>query len=101
MTHTAERNENASRTGLVLHKAAAYDLLLWLVTRGREEAFRETMLHFAHLQPGESVLDVGCGTAGAKLKCVLDQHDIMAATLEPVAEASSGDPRAVNGNSHA
>jgi len=62
MTHTAERNENASRTGLVLHKAAAYDLLLWLVTRGREEAFRETMLHFAHLQPGESVLDVGCGT---------------------------------------
>jgi hypothetical protein len=25
----------------------------------------------------------------------------MAATLEPVAEASSGDPRAVNGNSHA
>lgn len=49
-------------TGLVLHKARGYDLLLWLVTRGRERDFRETMLRPAHLQPGESVLDVGCGT---------------------------------------
>jgi ubiquinone/menaquinone biosynthesis C-methylase UbiE len=62
MTHTAESNEKASTTGLVLHKATGYDLLLWLITRGREHAFREKMLQFAHLQPGESVLDVGCGT---------------------------------------
>jgi ubiquinone/menaquinone biosynthesis C-methylase UbiE len=62
MTHTAERTEKPSTTGLVLHKATGYDLLLWLVTRGREQAFREKMLQFAHLQPGEAVLDVGCGT---------------------------------------
>lgn len=62
MTRKAERTENSSTTGLVLHKAAGYDLLLWLVTRGREQAFRERMLQFAHLQPGDAVLDVGCGT---------------------------------------
>ena len=62
MTHITERTEEPSTTGLVLHKAAGYDLLLWLVTRGREQAFREKMLQFAHLQPGEAVLDIGCGT---------------------------------------
>ena len=34
----------------------------WLLTLGRETAFREKMLRFAELQPGESVLDIGCGT---------------------------------------
>jgi ubiquinone/menaquinone biosynthesis C-methylase UbiE len=62
MTPIAESNQKASRTGLVLHKATGYDLLLWLVTRGREQAFREEMLSLVSLQPGESVLDVGCGT---------------------------------------
>ena len=62
MTQTIERIEKPSTTGLVLHKAAGYDLLLWLVTLGRERAFRERMLKYAHLQPGEAVLDVGCGT---------------------------------------
>jgi ubiquinone/menaquinone biosynthesis C-methylase UbiE len=53
----------ASRTiGLVLHAAARYDLLLRLATLGREGAFREKVLGLAHLTPGESVLDVGCGT---------------------------------------
>ena len=62
MTQTIERVEKPGTTGLILHKAAGYDLLLWLVTLGRERAFREKMLLFARLQPGEAVLDVGCGT---------------------------------------
>jgi len=45
-----------------LHAAARYDFLLWLLTLGRESAFREKMLRFAALQPGDSVLDIGCGT---------------------------------------
>lgn len=49
-------------SGLVLHKAAQYDLLLWLLTLGRERAFRERALGLANLSPGESVLDIGCGT---------------------------------------
>lgn len=53
-----------SRTkGIVLHgEARYYDLLAWLLTLGRESAFRGRLLTLARVAPGESVLDVGCGT---------------------------------------
>ena len=49
-------------SGTVLHRAAGYDLLIWLITRGRERAFREKLVGLAHLASGETILDVGCGT---------------------------------------
>ena len=49
-------------SSMVIHWAARYDLLLALVTLGREGTIREKMLDLAKLEPGESVLDVGCGT---------------------------------------
>jgi SAM-dependent methyltransferase len=48
--------------GRVLHWAAGYDLLVWLLTRRSDRAFREQLASFAHLSAGESVLDIGCGT---------------------------------------
>jgi ubiquinone/menaquinone biosynthesis C-methylase UbiE len=48
--------------GQVLHWAARYDLLVWLLTHGRSRAFRERLVILAHLAADESVLDVGCGT---------------------------------------
>src|SRR5688500_18686474 len=48
--------------GLVIEWAARYDLLAWLLTRGRERAFRERLLELAELRAGEAVLDIGCGT---------------------------------------
>jgi ubiquinone/menaquinone biosynthesis C-methylase UbiE len=60
MTNTA-RTTPATK-GLVLHWAARYDLLVWLLTRGRDRAFREKLVDLARLTPGEAVLDVGCGT---------------------------------------
>jgi ubiquinone/menaquinone biosynthesis C-methylase UbiE len=62
MTKVADHNLPPGTTGLVLHKAALYDLTVWLMTLGRERAFREKILRLARLEPGESVLDVGCGT---------------------------------------
>jgi ubiquinone/menaquinone biosynthesis C-methylase UbiE len=56
-------HETAPATkGLVLHRAVGYDLLVWLLTHGRTRAFRTRMVNLARLEPGESVLDVGCGT---------------------------------------
>ena len=49
--------------GAVMHAHAHYyDLLAWLLTLGREDALRARMLDLARLAPGETVLDVGCGT---------------------------------------
>jgi ubiquinone/menaquinone biosynthesis C-methylase UbiE len=55
-------NLTPGTTGLVMHEAAFYDFMVWLMTLGRERAFRDKILSLAHLEPGESVLDVGCGT---------------------------------------
>jgi ubiquinone/menaquinone biosynthesis C-methylase UbiE len=62
LTNTAEAKQTLGTSGLVLHGAARYDLTLWLLTLGREGAFRERVLRLARLSPGERVLDVGCGT---------------------------------------
>lgn len=59
---TARPNDNPARLGHILHGARVYDLVAWLFLRGREGAFRERILERARLAPGESVLDVGCGT---------------------------------------
>jgi ubiquinone/menaquinone biosynthesis C-methylase UbiE len=62
MTEISDRARRPQPTGLVLHRAAAYDLFVWLMSGGRESAFRDRILRLARLQPGEAVLDVGCGT---------------------------------------
>jgi len=62
LSEEADRNPTPRTTGLILHAAARYDLSIWLMTLGRERAFREKILRLARLEPGESVLDVGCGT---------------------------------------
>ena len=43
-------------------EARYYDLLAWVLTLGRERAFRQRLVELARLAPGETVLDVGCGT---------------------------------------
>ncbi len=48
--------------GLVITWARRYDFLVWFVTLGREQALRQMTADLAQLQPGETVLDVGCGT---------------------------------------
>lgn len=53
---------DAQSRGMVIHWAGRYDLLVWLLTLGRERRFRERLLEPAYLRPGESVLDVGSGT---------------------------------------
>jgi len=54
-------------TGLVLHRAAGYDWLVWMIMRGRERAFRERLIQLARVGRGERVLDVGCGTGSLAL----------------------------------
>jgi hypothetical protein len=39
-----------------------YDLLLLILTRGRERAYRADVLDLAGVASGDHVLDIGCGT---------------------------------------
>lgn len=62
MTNPPQSSVTPSSTGLVVHWAVRYDLLLTLLTLGRERGFRERLLQPARLEAAESVLDIGCGT---------------------------------------
>lgn len=65
--------QTASGThGLVLHWAARYDLLAWLLTHGRERELREAIIRLASLKTGNEVLDIGCGTG--TLAIVASKH---------------------------
>jgi ubiquinone/menaquinone biosynthesis C-methylase UbiE len=49
-------------SGKVIHRAGLYDLRFRWRSRGNERAFRDEELELARLEPGDVVLDVGCGT---------------------------------------
>ena len=57
-----EAHKVSSPPGALIHWPRRYDLLVGLITFGRERAFRERLVRLARIKPGESVLDVGCGT---------------------------------------
>jgi ubiquinone/menaquinone biosynthesis C-methylase UbiE len=56
--HQTEPNTH----GKVLHWPFLYDVLLRVLFFGNEDRFRQRILDLALLQPGNSVLDIGCGT---------------------------------------
>jgi ubiquinone/menaquinone biosynthesis C-methylase UbiE len=69
MAHRASDHDS------VLHSPRAYDLLVRVLTLGRERRFRERIVELARVEPGESALDVGCGTGG---ECPVEWWDLRA-----------------------
>src|SRR5713226_9499360 len=65
--HREASKASAKETkGLILNRGWRYDLELWFtdtfVFRGQMRELRQRTVTLAHIQPGECVLDVGCGT---------------------------------------
>jgi len=66
--HSDDRSSQpaaAQSHGHLITWARGYDLLLWgmnLLFRGKWQALRQQNIELAQLQPGERVLEVGCGT---------------------------------------
>ena len=53
--------------GVVMNWGGFYDLVMWFLTRGDEGALRQKIADLIGYQPGEAVLDVGCGTGSLAL----------------------------------
>jgi len=53
--------------GRLIHWAARYDLLTWLLTFGRIARLRALIADRADVQPGDMILDVACGTGDLAL----------------------------------
>lgn len=54
--------------GIVLHRIVPYyDMMVSLMTHGRERAFRDNLVSLAHVKRGDWVLDAGCGTGSLAL----------------------------------
>lgn len=62
MTNMSERSAVSSTSGIVLHRPFLYDLFVRLASLGRERVYCKKTLDLASPRPGESVLDIGCGT---------------------------------------
>jgi ubiquinone/menaquinone biosynthesis C-methylase UbiE len=58
--HTPEAD--APTHGHLVRWAPSYDLVVMLLTLGRSRVMRQRTVDLADLRPGESVLEIGCGT---------------------------------------
>jgi ubiquinone/menaquinone biosynthesis C-methylase UbiE len=58
----APHDQTPRTAGITLHRPRLYDLFVPVATLGRARAIRARTVALAGLQPGDRVLDVGCGT---------------------------------------
>jgi ubiquinone/menaquinone biosynthesis C-methylase UbiE len=66
-THTHMSDSPTQTEGCLIRWASFYDVVVNILTLGRVRRLRNLTVELVLLKPGESVLDVGCGTGGVTL----------------------------------
>lgn len=58
------------------HVAWLYDPLVEKMSFGRERRFREKTIRYMDIQPGQQILDIGCGTGSLTLMIAAELEDL-------------------------
>jgi ubiquinone/menaquinone biosynthesis C-methylase UbiE len=61
-TNTHNSASSKKQEGNLGYMARYYDMVMVLLTLGREKTLRGKTLDLAHIKPGDKVLEIGCGT---------------------------------------
>ncbi|MEO7838370.1 MAG: methyltransferase domain-containing protein [Anaerolineales bacterium] len=69
--HTRSSESQAQTDGRLIRWASFYDVTVNIMTFGQVRRLRTLSVEHALLKPGESVLDVGCGTGGVTIPAKL------------------------------
>jgi len=70
-THLHDHESPAQTEGRLIHWASFYDLTVNIMTLGQVRRLRSLTVDHTLLKPGESILDVGCGTGGVTIPAKL------------------------------
>jgi ubiquinone/menaquinone biosynthesis C-methylase UbiE len=62
LNHLYKKASAAQPAGSMQGWGKTYDTLVGLLSLGQEQKFRQATLDLARIQPGEQILEVGCGT---------------------------------------
>jgi ubiquinone/menaquinone biosynthesis C-methylase UbiE len=65
--HSHSHHNPAQTEGRLIRWASSYDFLTNILTLGQAKRLRNLTIDLALLKPGESFLDVGCGTGGVTI----------------------------------
>jgi ubiquinone/menaquinone biosynthesis C-methylase UbiE len=88
-SHSHAVEQPAQTEGSLIRWASYYDLVTKIMTLGQASRLRRLTVENARIQPGNSVLDVGCGTGEVTLRAKVQAKDGKVYGIDPAPEMIS------------
>lgn len=88
-SHSHSVEHPAQTTGNLIRWAPYYDLAVFVTTLGQDRRLRKTTVDAVLIRPGETVLDIGCGTGAVTLLAKTRTKDGKVYGIDPAPEMIS------------